>query len=241
MLSRFENAFPSDPSKAFSKHTRTSVEPSRFHMGGKEVKHPEFSESAISAFGKRSEAHHGSFQEDASQAFGKKPEEQHNSYGARMQHIGVVSSNEWSSSALRKIEKPSLEIDSFPALSSIDLFPPLGSSPSAKKDASPKVSFVHLVKKRAEDDAKEAEEAMKRELKQREILTKRQEELARRKLVHTHYVEQSKLLNRTVQNIEEDDAVSIEDEPYPDHDDEESVTEDVQDEDDCENENEYSS
>ena len=219
MLSRFQNAFPSDASKAFGKHMRTSVEPSRFHMGGKEGKNPEFSESAISAFGKRNEAQHGSFQEDASQAFGKKKEEPKQTLNNSI--AGTVSSNEWSSSALRKVEKPSLEIDAFPALSSNDMFPPLGSSPSAKKDSSPKVSFVNLVKKRAEDDAKEAEEAMKQERKQREILKKRQEELARRKLAHTHYVEQSKLLNRTVQDMEEDEVLSVEEEPCPDHDDEE--------------------
>ena len=218
MLSRFQNTFPSDPSKAFGKHARTTVEqPSRFQMGGKEAKHPEFSESAMSAFGKRTDAHHGSFQEDASQAFGKKHEEPKQSF---VSYAGDVSSNEWSSSALRKVEKPPVDIDPFPALSSVDMFPPLGSSPNAKKDSSPKVSFVDLVKKRAEDDAKEAEEAMKRERKQREILAKRQEEVAQRKLAHAHYVEQSKLLNRTVQEIEqEDDDVPIEDEMDPEEDD----------------------
>ena len=225
MLSRFQNAFPSDASKAFGKHTRTTVEPSRFQMGGKEVKNPEFSESAMSAFGKRIDAQNGSFQEDASYAFGKKPikdgpNQSFVSYVPSNSIAGGVPSNEWSSSALRKVEKPFVEIDPFPSLSSIDMFPPLGSSPNAKKDSSPKVSFVDLVKKRAEDDAKEAEEVMKRELKQREILTKRQEEVAQRKLVHAHYVEQSKLLNRTVQDVEqEDDIASLEDEVYPDHDD----------------------
>ena len=61
---------------------------------------------------------------------------------------------------------------------------------------------------------------MKRERKQREILAKRQEEVAQRKLAHAHYVEQSKLLNRTVQEIEqEDDDVPIEDEMDPEEDD----------------------
>ena len=58
MLSRFQNAFPSDASKAFGKRSQQPSETSRFRINVESNNHiPPFSESAINAFGKKNEKH----------------------------------------------------------------------------------------------------------------------------------------------------------------------------------------
>lgn len=111
--------------------------------------------------------------------------------------IQSVMDSQWSSSALRKPSgKPSLmieEAEEFPALGSKkmeEMFPALGSkaqSTTSHNSKSPKVSFSTLVKKRAEEDAKLAEEEAKRLAKQNEIARKRQEEIENRKKMNALY------------------------------------------------------
>lgn len=240
MLSRFQNAFPSDASKAFGKRSQQPSETSRFRINVESNNHiPPFSESAINAFGKKNEKLNSEFQEDASYAFGKKTMKEESRQPYSSINDTDSNSNDWSSSALRKIHKPSLDIsetEQFPSLSSLrdDMFPALGSPVSSNnklsnKSPGSKASFVDLVKKRAEEDAKEAEEAMKLELKQREIQKKRQEEISRRKLAHIQYLEQSKSKNRDTNDYENlDDSIYPDDEQCADCDDDASEEEEEQ-------------
>ena len=111
-------------------------------------------------------------------------------------------------------EKPELNIDAvsdFPVLGSKkeDAFPPLGSNKSktsSAKSASPNVSFANLVKKRAEEDAKEADELARVEAKRQAAAKKKQEEADRAKKARSLYLENKRRIQRNEAEFEEKDA-----------------------------------
>ena len=174
---------------------------------------PAFTEEAMSAFGKKQKGEFAQidsafqsvrkndlFAENAFNPFGKKVPKQHDPDYERKfapETAQAQDASQWSSSALRKPSgKPSLHIEEaeeFPPLGSKkmeDMFPALGSkslSNSSRTADSPKVSFSTLVKKRAEEDAKVAEEEAKRLAKERDIARKRQEEIENRKKMNALY------------------------------------------------------
>lgn len=133
------------------------------------------------------------FDDTATHAFRKKRVEEKHTSDAKPVHsnphslLNIVlnalpdSTEEWKESAFRKkTNKPALKVEeeAFPQL---DAFPPLGSSKSSKSVSSPSMSFANLVKKRAEDEAKEAEEKAAIEKKRMDERKKRQDELDREK------------------------------------------------------------
>jgi len=174
---------------------------------------PAFTEEAMSAFGKKQKGDFAQidsafqsvrkndlFAENTFNPFGKKVSKQYDPESVRNfvpENVLTADGSQWSSSALRKPSvKPALlieEVEDFPPLGSKkmeEMFPVLGSnslSTTSKSANSPKVSFSNLVKKRAEEDARLAEEEAKRLAKEREITRKRQEEIDNRKKMNALY------------------------------------------------------
>lgn len=145
------------------------------------------------------------FDESATHAFRKKRTEEKSSQGKTgnfvahnslqnvvMNALEDENTNEWKESAWRKhTAKPSLKMEeeAFPQLGSKDPFPPLGSSKSSQSKLanSPSVSFANLVKKRAEEEAKELEEKTLHEKRRADERKKRQDELDREKKARVLY------------------------------------------------------
>jgi hypothetical protein len=159
---------------------------------------PGFDSAALCAFGKKNVTNitdqafqgrnsHDGFSESASSAFGKKArrEEANQDIVARSSTSpSPLPSSEWSTSALRsKKDKPVIvvkEEEEFPVLGSKkEEFPSLSSSKSKSKTSSPTISFATLVKKRAEDDEKEAEKLAIEEAKRLSALKRLKEEKER--------------------------------------------------------------
>lgn len=173
------------------------------------------------------------FSENASAAFSKKTNKRTENYDEKpvkeFIHPNSIASiimdklqdsNEWSSSALRtkpkKQTKPMLDIteakDEFPSLGSKkDDFPSLGSAKKSAIKASPSVSFANLVKKRAEEDAKEAEDQALAEEKRLSELKKRKDEAER---IKRNRLCIPSMKNQILSHDDDDDKVSVEEEDH---------------------------
>ena len=216
----------------------------RFNGGNSAFEHKRenvaFAEEALSAFGKKqnisagqindpafqNRTTRGNFSEDATAAFGKKsskrgdPDTQASKILGQFQHDAA---QDWTSSALRtKTEKPSIVTlaaeDEFPTLAkkTEEEFPSLGSGKSSKTKSSPSMSFASLVKKRAEEDAKEAEELAKAEAKRLDILKRRKEERDRYKRSQKLLAGDNILRRGQAEEDLEDDVSYTEDDVNPD-------------------------
>jgi hypothetical protein len=125
---------------------------------------------------------------------------------------------EWTKSAFRKhASKPRIQVEEreqFPALGSKkadDEFPALSSGKS-KAPSSPSVSFANLVKKRAEQDAKEAEEFARVEKKRLDAEKKRLDELDRIKKARKLYSGNSfHVVRREMDTEDEENQEDVED------------------------------
>jgi hypothetical protein len=227
-----ENAFRSVRNEDSSRLKQTNPIPNAFET---KRENPAFTDSALNAFGKihsdlneqafqsqgkgkNNNKSHENFNEDAMHAFGKKASKRVSE--SHEPSDTTSSTGEWQGSALRSItkekakEKPELNIDAvsdFPVLGSKkeDAFPPLGSNKSktsSAKSASPNVSFANLVKKRAEEDAKEADELARVEAKRQAAAKKKQEEADRAKKARSLYLENKRRIQRNEAEFEEKDA-----------------------------------
>ena len=190
-----------------------------------------FSQDALSAFGKKSNR---KVDRDADNDSGPAPQFvdpkslMHLVLNALPEDDG---GGEWTKSAFRKnTSKPLVQVEEqeqFPALGSKkmeDEFPALSSGKSKAKD-SPTVSFANLVKKRAEQDAKEAEEFARVEKKRLDAEKKRLDELDRIKKARKIYSGNSFHVVRR-EMIDEDDDVQEDVEDTENGDDADDVAED---------------
>ena len=176
------------------------------------VKQDNFDDTAMSAFGKKVKK--------TEKFENEQPKQQFIVGNSLLTHVMNIlsddSGGEWTASALRKRNsKPSVmvEVDEFPSLGSKktedEHFPALGSVQSGKSKAanSSSVSFAHLVKKRAEEEAKEAEEQEIIEKKRQEALRKRKDETNRIKQSRVRY---NDVKFRSVQSTLDNDVANEE-------------------------------
>ena len=220
---------------------------------------PSFSEDAVNAFGKKQavggndidpafqrRGKQDNFDDTAIHAFGKKagkfitePTQPFVGRDSLLNHLMSVlpedTGGEWTTSALRKkVVKPAVmvEEEEFPVLGSKrtmeDEFPALGSAKS-KTNTSSSVSFANLVKKRADEDAKEAEEKAIAEKKRQDALNKRKEELNRMKQSRVLYKDTKFRAVPSMDDVEEDESTAEKNE------DDEYNEEDEQDEEETDN------
>lgn len=190
-----------------------------------------FSQDALSAFGKKSNR---KADRDADNDAGPAPKfvDPKSLVHLVMNMLPEDDGSEWTKSAFRKhTSKPLVQVEEkeqFPALGSKkmeDEFPALSSGKSKAKD-SPTMSFANLVKKRAEQDAKEAEEFARIEKKRLEAEKKRLDELDRIKKARKMYSGNSfHVVRRDM--VDEDDDVQEEVEDAENGDDADDVAEDT--------------